>query len=615
MAVMSAQLPLYRVQSADSAVDTISAPAWSSRTHQRIFSEPSPRRPKARQVSRQGNSLRLGDRASRPESVLELLDVVGWFHSTRSSTPAQITAFEDKILASHEKVSPQSSLRPPPSGQVLETFTFRGKEHLVRASPLSCVLGRWGEVFDMMPSREAFALSQEVQRIDCFVSYNWSISRFRKHLCLSFHFNLFWALWAAAFATVAVFVAQTNELFSREVVWQIHIPTPIFLLVLFCKDAGFLVRGCRGPMLFLDKTCVNQVDADQQRESIEKIGAFVARSSTMVVIYTQEYLQKLWTVYEIACFLALHNVDRVKIVPADLPVVALTTIVMLYLFQVVFVTTQNTDVYQIAEMWSVPYVAMHFVLALVYRGHARIRTGLFDALSSFDVHGCRVFCDSDRPMIYRNISVLMRAVRLVPEGTEDEPALSAFNKLIRDELPDVLALSSGLVGLRYAYAVTFSLLLIGPFFLVLGVVEEMEVMFEHRFWLMQGLTFTMLFAVFPFSLQFLVFWVGDMIELQGGAELVYLIWGIMITIAIDMVCSVLLFLAVLQPGKSQEELGDPWMLVGCSLVMTLGAICAFRKFRDPHEHRREIRRQRGERTPLPPPELSNPELLFSSSAS
>ena len=43
-----------------------------------------------------------------------------------------------------------------------------------------------------------------------------------------------------------------------------------------------------GPMLFLDKACICQTDVAVKEQGISKLGAFVARSDRMVVVYTAD---------------------------------------------------------------------------------------------------------------------------------------------------------------------------------------------------------------------------------------------------------------------------------------------------------------------------------------
>merc|ERR1719506_1574523 len=56
-------------------------------------------------------------------------------------------------------------------------------------------------------------------------------------------------------------------------------------------------------MVFLDKTCIHQTDISLKRAGVLKLGAFLTSSSRMLILYSDVYLKKLWTVYEVACFL------------------------------------------------------------------------------------------------------------------------------------------------------------------------------------------------------------------------------------------------------------------------------------------------------------------------
>jgi len=72
-----------------------------------------------------------------------------------------------------------------------------------------------------------------------------------------------------------------------------------FFLAVVCAGDVWSCLGIRGRTAFLDKTCVHQTDLQLQRKSIEKLGAFICHSDEMVVLYTDWYLKKLWTIYEV----------------------------------------------------------------------------------------------------------------------------------------------------------------------------------------------------------------------------------------------------------------------------------------------------------------------------
>merc|ERR1712117_185394 len=96
-----------------------------------------------------------------------------------------------------------------------------------------------------------------------------------------------------------------------------------FLVVLSIGHVLFQIKGSPGRTLFLDKTCIHQVDKDLQKQGILKLGAFIRKSLCLLVIYSDLYLIKLWTVYEVACFLCLHPLQNMSVVPTFLPFVFL----------------------------------------------------------------------------------------------------------------------------------------------------------------------------------------------------------------------------------------------------------------------------------------------------
>merc|ERR1719247_1138676 len=81
--------------------------------------------------------------------------------------------------------------------------------------------------------------------------------------------------------------------------------TPVFLFTMFFRHD--LIQCIHpGPLTFLDKVCIHQTDPVQKKRGIMKLGAYLGKSSRILVIYSDVYLQKLWTVYELACYRWRH---------------------------------------------------------------------------------------------------------------------------------------------------------------------------------------------------------------------------------------------------------------------------------------------------------------------
>ena len=106
---------------------------------------------------------------------------------------------------------------------------------------------------------------------------------------------------------------------------------PVFVSVICLWHELQHFIGSVGSTVFLDKTCIHQANRALQREGIERLGAFLNHSSRMVAIYSEVYLTKLWTVYEVACFLSLHPTHHLTIIPFLLPKVFLGALTVGYI--------------------------------------------------------------------------------------------------------------------------------------------------------------------------------------------------------------------------------------------------------------------------------------------
>merc|ERR1719504_458999 len=92
--------------------------------------------------------------------------------------------------------------------------------------------------------------------------------------------------------------------------------------------------------VFLDKTCIHQTDINLQTAGIRKLGAFLRRSRCMVVLYGEQYLQKLWTVYELASFLTLCPGRKIWVIPVYFPAFFVLATNVWFLYKVTTVIFQ-----------------------------------------------------------------------------------------------------------------------------------------------------------------------------------------------------------------------------------------------------------------------------------
>lgn len=451
---------------------------------------------------------------------------------------------------------------------VLRLFTLEDTPNLLRGSRLSAVMRNHAESFDFGPTLDAFSHSEGMDGVDYFISHNWSVPRTLKFSCLAFHFNFDGLrLVMVCAAMLSVSLAAASVIMPEDCVapedcqWarmvMTFLPMPLVGLALsFLQDLIYYCGCWFGPSMFLDKTCVNQVDGELQRKAISKIGAIIAHSDRMVVIYSDEYLTKLWTVYEVCCFLTLRSAENLVIIPLDLPKAVFRIVVLMAAGRMLLTAAEL-----VADM--VFWQFLSYALALlgmftIFRRHMRKRAELFARLSSFDVRECICTSPADRPMIYSNIAVLMHGAELVSEGTSEDEALTAFSNLVQTELPELLALNSGWNALTYARALTLALLSFPDFLLEIVAWQSLS----HVLWVL-----VLVGAIVPVTLRLMVFLAGVPVSLRlhGWRDSLFVFLGTIVTTSLSLVLFGLTRLALIADDAVGGEATPIAIIVVCSV--------------------------------------------------
>ena len=68
----------------------------------------------------------------------------------------------------------------------------------------------------------------------------------------------------------------------------------------------FLLAAQREKIYFVDVCCIHQTNRVLKTEGIRHIAGFVAMSSKLLVLWDEHYFTRLWCVYELAMFRAIH---------------------------------------------------------------------------------------------------------------------------------------------------------------------------------------------------------------------------------------------------------------------------------------------------------------------
>jgi len=132
----------------------------------------------------------------------------------------------------------------------------------------------------------------------------------------------------------------------------------------------------------------------------------------MLVVYTDVYLTKLWTMYEIACFCALRPTSKLTIVLLTTPVLIISAGTISYATYVVgAILVVFTEV--VADIAFVVSGLLKWYFCVVALRHLSCRKkAVLAHMLSFRVEDCTCFCEEDRPTVYGNISLLMRHLGL-----------------------------------------------------------------------------------------------------------------------------------------------------------------------------------------------------------
>jgi len=420
-------------------------------------------------------------------------------------------------------------------------LSFEGQAHLLRASRLSSVLHCGAKIFaNPVGSAETYALSQKVTAIDAFLSHNWAVLRRDKFLCLALHFSFRSAVIAALVA--CALTAAASKLGARVFVSQYPLSAdaskgtiehgwgctlvmaPVFLAAAcFGHELQWMAgRGCR---VFLDKTCINQVDKTLMRAGISKLGAFIRQSSRMVVCYTDLYLMKLWTVYEVACFLSLHPSRHLIIIPTFQPKLVFGGTAIVYTAEVIrLLLGSQSSLFLPVTVVAILMTASIF--ALVLRRWAREKEAIRKRVVGFEVTECLCACEEDRPLVNQNIALLMRANGEVPSDASERDALTAFNGLVRRRIPDALLASIGPIGMTYSQVVGIFICTNLPLAVDVSLLGD----FPHpeEEWIARrrvcGVAYNAarVFGLFPLAAALLSLWCGTCLHLTGCWELVHL---------------------------------------------------------------------------------------------
>lgn len=300
----------------------------------------------------------------------------------------------------------------------------------------------------------------------------------------------------------------------------------------------------------------------------------------MLVIYTDIYLTKLWTVYEVACFLSTHEARDMVLMPVYLPVVVYSGVAIFY-----FATVLELILQARTPFWQVVYLTYGvggFAASYIFRRWSREKAKIRDTMVHFRVQNCTCFCEADRPLVYSNISKMMVDTGQVGVEAEEAEGLEAFNTMVRESLPHVLT-ASGSPSYRHIVAiflVTFftrnvESRLGEPSWKTDPEVTQETIRRLHICWSVVSCIWV--FAGMPLAVAFNLWWGERCLHLRGWREAVFLGLGTLLMLLMGVVADVSLQVAALMGTRGSTACMVVLLVVLASSTLLTIMVYTWRK--------------------------------------
>eukprot|EP00441_Pelagodinium_beii_P035858 CAMPEP_0197626502 /NCGR_PEP_ID=MMETSP1338-20131121/5438_1 /TAXON_ID=43686 ORGANISM="Pelagodinium beii, Strain RCC1491" /NCGR_SAMPLE_ID=MMETSP1338 /ASSEMBLY_ACC=CAM_ASM_000754 /LENGTH=562 /DNA_ID=CAMNT_0043197043 /DNA_START=128 /DNA_END=1816 /DNA_ORIENTATION=+ len=359
------------------------------------------------------------------------------------------------------------------SDRTLKSLSFRGSARL-RGMRLGLLLRSLGSVLSSSQGdAKTYSLSEPVEQVHAFISHNWTVSRLDKFLALSLHFNLHLGLVCMVCIVVTVlviFLLGLNPSVHFCLAWKLKEENQsmtcvssyilVFPVVFLGRELS-RIFGIDRTFIFLDKTCIDQQSEASKQNGIESLGAFIQQSESMIIPCTRAYFERLWTIYEIATFLALHPRHKLIILPTAMARCTLIQAAGWYTYfflQVLETICHSKEDHWRFEFWGkmlAHAILIPFSCMMVSQSRSWIveMSQMQERIQNFSIAKAACSVEADRTFVSENIIAFSRDMRLVPRSASDEAACEAFEAFVREEVPGAVEKCCGHWGLPYRYLV------------------------------------------------------------------------------------------------------------------------------------------------------------------
>ncbi|CAE8659682.1 unnamed protein product [Polarella glacialis] len=377
---------------------------------------------------------------------------------------------------------------------------------LRRGVHVTKVLRRFGKLFShSVGTEEDYQLGQEVHEVSAFITHNWSLNRWKKYMALCCYFHIVPAFVISLVVHLLMFVLLLADKLPVSPAYHGSRPYYVgcwcmvggwsaFWLTLFLWADVAATFGRSGPIIFVDKVCIDQVNIDRKVQGILAIPAWLACSGTLVAILSDELLVRLWTCFEICTFVALGRTDKIRVEPALSPSVSFFVSMFILLYgiwsQLLAMGDSSEKELQSAlgreftmTVTILVSLGMSLLIFEVLAYWGRVCHRIHKQVHEVDIRTAACQDEADRDLVLRALQSL--SDRHIFHGTVsedqqlDELAVAELTVKMRSQLENAFVRSLGFNRLPFKYLVASIMPLLGAMLDYLAADLRMQQLTAH----------------------------------------------------------------------------------------------------------------------------------------
>mmetsp|Transcript_35253 Transcript_35253/g.64464 ORF Transcript_35253/g.64464 Transcript_35253/m.64464 type:complete len:480 (-) Transcript_35253:65-1504(-) len=273
-----------------------------------------------------------------------------------------------------------------------------------------------------------YGLSQETDTVDHFISHSWSAGRYKKWAAISdYYYRSTAVVCANSVALALAFVGYQLRgcmdgpmMFSDAFLVWTCVPGAV---ILGSVALGHIFLPHFGSSVFLDRLCIHQWDDDLKQLGVRSLGDVLLKSKKMMVLWSEDYMERLWCIFEIATFSAHKEPADMVFIPLWMTPFLYTVLfgAMLMLFLASLMQELGVmapvfipflDVFNIkhGRNFAVRFILGHGIPSLpvcyFIRRAVRQKTSMLQWVATFRLDDTKLTVEHDRAFIYDHINRL-----------------------------------------------------------------------------------------------------------------------------------------------------------------------------------------------------------------